>query len=108
VTSDLAGGGWDRSDSAEVGEGSLAPKALGVVPGGDQQRGGRVSANALDGDQLRRGFAHQPIELLTELRDLLGEPEIAAIDWSLCPGSVLSVVRRTGTSAITRSVFCTG
>jgi hypothetical protein len=42
-----------------------------------QQRGGRIGSNALHGHELRRDFAHQPIQLLIELGDLFGEVLVA-------------------------------
>ena len=53
ATLGLAGGGFDRADAAERGEGGLAVEALGVVAGGDEQRGGGVGADAVTLQQLR-------------------------------------------------------
>ena len=52
---DLAGGGFDGRDSAEAGEGRLAPQPLRVVAGHDQERGGVVGTDARQRDQ--RGAA---------------------------------------------------
>jgi hypothetical protein len=43
VPDDLAGGGFDGSDPTQTGEGSLAPQAIRVVSGHDQERGGALS-----------------------------------------------------------------
>jgi hypothetical protein len=55
-----------------VGEGCLVSQTLGVLTGGDQERGCRIGSNAFHGNQLRREFTYQPIQLLIELGDLLG------------------------------------
>jgi hypothetical protein len=54
VADRLAGGGWDRTGAAQLGEGGLRADALGVVAGQDQQLGGGVRADAELGDQLGR------------------------------------------------------
>src|SRR5918995_285765 len=47
ATLGLAGGGLDRADAAERGEGCFVVEALGVVAGGDEQRRGGVGADAV-------------------------------------------------------------
>ena len=74
----LARGGWDRCGSAQVRKGCLVLEPLGIVTSGDQQRGGRVGANAFQSNQLRRRFSHQTIQLLVEFADLFGELSVAA------------------------------
>ena len=46
----------------------------GLPLGGDQKRGCRVGADTLHGQQFRRGLSDQPVKLLVELGNLLGEP----------------------------------
>jgi hypothetical protein len=53
VPDDLAGRGFDGSDPAEAGEGSLAPQPLWVVPGHNQERRCVVGTDARQRDQLR-------------------------------------------------------
>ena len=53
VTDRLAGGGLDRGDAAEVGEGGFGGDPLGVVADGDEQQGGRVGTDTVQGEQVR-------------------------------------------------------
>ena len=62
----LAGRGVDRGDPAEVGEGGLGGDPLGVVAGGDEQQGGGVGADTVEGEQARRGRADEVGELVVE------------------------------------------
>jgi len=59
----LAGRGVDRGDPAEVGEGGLGADPVGVVAGGDEQQGGGVGADTLQGQQARGGRCDEPVEL---------------------------------------------
>ena len=69
----------DRCYPAQVCVGvRLALERLGIVTGGDQQRGCRVSANTFQSNQLRRRFSYQTIQLLVKFGDLFGEPLVAA------------------------------
>src|SRR5215217_8798259 len=74
----LAGGGLDGSDSAEAGEGGLAPQPLGVVAGHNQERRGVVGTDARQREQPRGGLRHQPLELRVQLGYLLRESLVAA------------------------------
>jgi len=65
-----AGGGRERRDAAEPGEGSFGAQPGGVVPGGDQQLPGGIDADAGQGDQLRNGGGDQRGELGVEVVDL--------------------------------------
>jgi hypothetical protein len=49
----FAGGGLDRADAAQGGERGVAGESVGVVAGGDQQRGGGVWADAVAVEQAR-------------------------------------------------------
>src|SRR5215204_2560128 len=69
----LAGGGFYGRGSTKAGEGSVAPQSLGIVPGHDQQRPRVVGADSRQGEQLRGGICHQPIELDIQLGYLLRE-----------------------------------
>ena len=51
VAGALARGGGDRGGGAQVRPGRLGPQPRGVVPGGDQERGGGVGADAVQGEQ---------------------------------------------------------
>ena len=53
-------------DSAEVGEGGFGGDPLGVVAGGDEQHGGGVGADAVQGDQAGRGRLDHDGELVVE------------------------------------------
>jgi hypothetical protein len=64
--------------STEAGEGSLAPQPLGIVPGHDQERRRVVGADSRQGEQLRGGLCHQPIELDIQLGYLLREGLVTA------------------------------
>jgi hypothetical protein len=57
---------------------SLALEPLGIATCGDQEQGCSIGAYAFHGDQLRRCFGHQRIQLLLQLGDLFGEPSVAA------------------------------
>ncbi len=57
----------DRRDTAEAGEGGLALQPLGMVSDHGQQRRSVVGDYAWQGNQLRDGFRHQPIELHVQL-----------------------------------------
>ena len=48
---DLARRRRDRGDAAEVGPGRFAAEPVGVVAGGDQQDGGGVGADAVQGEE---------------------------------------------------------
>lgn len=50
---DLPGGRRDRVGAAQGGEGGLALQLVGVVAGGEQERGGGVRADAGQLDQTR-------------------------------------------------------
>src|SRR5215218_3632800 len=78
VPHDLAGGGLDGSDPAEVGKRGLAPQPLGVVASHNQERRGVVGADARQGDQLRGDLPHQPIEVRLQLVDLPREGLVTA------------------------------
>src|SRR5215207_224888 len=73
----LAGGSLRRRDTAEAGEGGLALQPLGIVSDYGQQRRGVDGAYAWQGNQLRSGFHHQPIELHVQLGDLFAEDLVA-------------------------------
>src|SRR5215207_7531739 len=75
---DLARGSLDGRDTAEAGEGGLAPQPLGVVSGNHQERRGVVSAYARQRDQLRGDLRHQPVEVRLQLGDLLRESLVTA------------------------------
>src|SRR3954468_15320074 len=49
----LAGGGFDRADSAEGGEGGFGVEPVGVVTSGDEQGGAGVGSHAVAGQQVR-------------------------------------------------------
>jgi hypothetical protein len=70
--------GVQRRDPAQVRERSLAAKPLGVVTGGDQQRGSDVGPDTLFGEQLRSGCGHQGVQLAGELDRLGVELPVAA------------------------------
>src|SRR5215208_6405508 len=63
VPNDLAGGGFDGRDPAQIGEGRLAPQSLGVIAGHDQEGRSAVGADARQREQLRGDLRHQPIEV---------------------------------------------
>jgi hypothetical protein len=58
-------------------KGGLIFEPLGVISGGDQQRGGCIGANPLHGHHFGRSLTNQSIKLLVELGDLLREPLVA-------------------------------
>src|SRR5215203_207842 len=85
----LAGGGFYGRGSTKAGEGSVAPQSLGIVPGHDQQRPRVVGADSRQGEQLRGGICHQPIELDIQLGYLLREGLLIAL-WHLPPLEALA------------------
>src|SRR5215208_3489225 len=74
----LSGGCFYGGHSAEAGEGSLAPQPLGIVSSHDQQRRRVVGADSRQGEQLRGGICHHPIELNVHLGYLLREGLVTA------------------------------
>src|SRR5215470_19563946 len=66
VASVLAGGGGDRRGGAQVRPGSLRPQPPGVVPGRDQQHGGGVRADAVEGEQAGGAGGHQRDDQLVQ------------------------------------------
>ena len=56
----------DRGDPAEVGEGGLGGDPFGVIAGGDQQQGGGVGADTVEGGEARRGGRDESGELVAE------------------------------------------
>src|SRR5258705_2457513 len=65
----FTGGGGDGADSAEGGEGGLGVHPVRVVAGGEQDRGGAVGSDAVDGHQGRGGPGG-------ELLDVLGQGSV--------------------------------
>ena len=70
VAAGLAGGGRDRRDAAQGGEGGLAGEPVGVEPGGDQQLRGDGWADAERGPQRRVGGGDQRVDPSGQSRDL--------------------------------------
>ena len=56
----------DRSDTAEVREGGLGADPVGVVAGGDEQQGGGVDPDTVEGEQRRGGRGDEGDELAME------------------------------------------
>jgi hypothetical protein len=68
MTGHLARGSFEGRDAAEVGEGGFGADPFGVVAGGDQQDGRDFHADAVEGEQTRRGlFDEGTQEPATEL-----------------------------------------
>src|SRR5829696_6321852 len=66
----LSRGGFHGRDSAQTGEGGLAPQPLRIVSGHDQERRSVVGTDACQTNQLRGDLPNQPIELCVQLGDL--------------------------------------
>jgi hypothetical protein len=49
-----------------VGEGGLGADPVGVVAGGDEQHGGGVGADTVEGDKARRGLGNDVVEFVVE------------------------------------------
>ena len=69
----LAGGGRDRGDAAEGGEGGLADQSVGVVPGSDQQLGGDGRSDPERGLQRRVEGGDQRVDPGGQRLDLAGQ-----------------------------------
>ncbi len=67
----LAAAGLDGAGSAERGEGPLAGQALGVVTGGEQQRGGDVGSDAFERNQIGGGVFGDAGQTKPDLGELL-------------------------------------
>src|SRR5215218_1294551 len=63
VPNDLAGGGFDGRDPAQIGEGRLASQSLRVIAGHNQEGRSAVGADARQSDQLRGHLRHQRAEV---------------------------------------------
>ncbi len=70
VPAGLSRGGRDRGDCAQVRPGGLAAQPLRVVPGGDQQQGGGIGADAVQAEQARRAGGDQRDDELIEAPEL--------------------------------------
>ena len=75
ATLGLAGGGLDRADAAERGEGCFVVEALGVVAGGDEQRRGGVGADTVAFEQPRGVCAQRVGDLAVQIVDFRGQLE---------------------------------
>src|SRR5271157_468025 len=73
----LARGCLDWADPAERGEGGLTGQALGVVAGGEQQRGGGIWSDAVTLQQLRRVGLDGCGDVDVEFVDLAGQRQDA-------------------------------
>ena len=66
VTDRLARRGVDRGDAAQVSPGGFGSDPVGVVPGGDEQQGGSVNADAGEVEQARCGRFDERGELVVK------------------------------------------
>ena len=80
MAGDLARGGLERRDPAQVGPGGLRSQAFGIVAGGHEQGGRGVDADAIDIEQLGsvslEEWGDPGVELgnlLVELTDAVGQ-----------------------------------
>src|SRR4051794_28538513 len=69
----LAGGRFDRADSAEGGEGGFGVEPVGVVTRGDEQGGAGVGSYAVAGQQVRGVSGQDGGQPLVQVVDLLGQ-----------------------------------
>src|SRR5829696_1481345 len=74
----LARGGLDRGGPAQHRERRIRAEPIGVVPGGDQQRPGRVGADPKQGHQPRRRRGGEPVQLGVQHRQFGREGLVAA------------------------------
>ena len=80
VADGLPGGGCDGAGAAEGGEAGVAGEALGVVAGGDEERGGGVGSDAVGGEQGGIGGGAQGAEFAVEGGGLGGERLVASCE----------------------------
>jgi hypothetical protein len=73
VADTLARRGRDGRRTAQVRKGGLIFEPLGVISGGDQQRGGCIGANPLHGHHFGRSLTNQSIKLLVEPEEISSE-----------------------------------